>query len=155
MTYRLVVDPLHHEPPEGLPGQNVASPASEVALVLCSDLFLYFYQNTDPQVFEMMAKVDRIICAVVSEEILEVLHYHEGVIVRLHEPLKLLEVVVVDVLEALLGLAPQPLPPLLDLELDSAQLAVLLGAHEEQLVAVATPGVLNMDCLKIVVKSHQ
>ena len=103
----------------------------------------------------MMAKVDRVICAVVSEEILEVLHYHEGVIVRLHEPLKLLEVVVVDVLEALLGLAPQPLPPLLDLELDGAQLAVLLGAHEEQLVAVATPGVLNMDCLKIEVNSHQ
>ena len=98
----------------------------------------------------MMAKVDRVICAVVSEEILEVLHNHEGVIVRLHEPLKLLEVVVVDVLEALLGLAPQPLPPLLDLELDSAQLAVLLGAHEEQLVAVATPGVLHMNCLHII-----
>ena len=34
VTYRLIVDPLHHEPPEGLPGQHVASPASEVALVL-------------------------------------------------------------------------------------------------------------------------
>ena len=96
----------------------------------------------------MVAKVDRVICAVVSEKILEVLHNHEGVIVRLHEPLELLEVVIVDVLEALLGLAPQPLPPLLDLELDSAQLAVLLGAHEEQLVAVAAPGVLHVNCLQ-------
>ena len=96
--------------------------------------------------------MDRLICAVISEKILEVLHNHEGVIVRLHEPLELLEVVVIDVLEALLGLAPQPLPPLLDLELDGAQLAVLLGAHEEQLVAVATPRVLNVDCLEIMIK---
>ena len=92
--------------------------------------------------------MDRVICAVVSKEILEVLHNHESVIVRLHEPLELLEVVVIDIFETLLCLVPQPLSPLLDLELDSAQLAVLLGAHEDQLVAVAAPGVLNVDCLQ-------
>ena len=101
-----------------------------------------------------MAKMNWVTCAVIFQKIFKVLHNDKGVIISLHKPLKVFKVVFIDIFEALLGLAPQPLPPLLDLELDSAQLAVLLGAHEEQLVAVATPGVLHVDCLKIMIKSH-
>ena len=96
----------------------------------------------------MVTKVDRVICAVIAEKILEVFYNDKSIVICLQEPLKLLEVVVKDVFETLLCLVPQPLPPLLDLELDSAQIAVLLSAHEDQLVTVAAPGVLNVDCLQ-------
>ena len=98
-----------------------------------------------------MAKMNWVTSAVILQKIFKVLHNDEGVIISLHKPLKVFKVVFVDIFEALLGLAPQPLPPLLDLELDGAQLAVLLGAHEEQLVAVATPSVLHVYCLKIMI----
>ena len=97
-----------------------------------------------------MAKMNRVTSAVILQKIFKVLHNDKGVIISLHKPLKVFKVVFIDIFEALLGLAPQPLPPLLDLELDGAQLAVLLGAHEDQLVAVATPGVLHMNCLHII-----
>ena len=96
-----------------------------------------------------MAKMNRVTSAVILQKIFKVLHNDKGVIISLHKPLKVFKVVFIDIFEALLGLAPQPLPPLLDLELDSAQLAVLLCAHEDQLVTVAAPGVLNVDCLQV------
>ena len=95
-----------------------------------------------------MTKVDRVICAVIAKKMLEVFHNDEGIVICLQKPVKLFKVVVIDVFEALLCLVPQPLPPILDLELDSAKLAVLLSAHEDQLVTVAAPGVLNVDCLQ-------
>ena len=98
-----------------------------------------------------MAKMNWVTSAVILQKIFKVLHNDKGVIISLHKPLKVFKVVFIDIFEALLGLAPQPLPPLLDLELDGAQLAVLLSAHEEQLVAVTTPGVLHVDCLKIMI----
>ena len=49
----------------------------------------------------------------------EVLHYHVGVVIRLEEPVIVLKLVVVNVLEGLLTFIPEVVPALTDVELDS------------------------------------
>ena len=44
-------------------------------------------------------------------------------------------------------LAPQLLPPLLDVQGHGPQVFVSLRTHEQQLVTVAAPGLLDMDSL--------
>ena len=95
----------------------------------------------------MVSEVDRFVGIKVSEEFPEILYNHEGVIISLEEPVILLPVVLVAVIEPSLGLPPEVLPPLADVESHSPQGLVLLGAHEDQLVTVGAPGVLNVHSL--------
>ena len=95
----------------------------------------------------MVSEVDRFVGIKVSQEFLEILYNHEGVIISLEEPVKLLPVVFVAVLEASFSFPPQFLSPLGDVESHGTQVRVLLGAHEEKFVTVGAPGVLDMDCL--------
>ena len=78
----------------------------------------------------------------------EIFNDHEGVVVGLDEPVELLVVVPVTVLKCSLCFAPEILPPLRHVEVDGPQRDVLLGAHEDQLVAVRAPGSLDVYCLK-------
>ena len=82
-----------------------------------------------------------------SEQLFEILYHHEGVVISLEEPVKLLPVVFVAVLEASFSFPPQFLSPLGDVESHGTQVRVLLGAHEEEFVTVGAPGVLDVDCL--------
>ena len=94
-----------------------------------------------------MSEVDRLVGINRSEQFFEILYNHEGVIISLEEPVELLPVVLVAVLEAFLSFPPELLPPLADVESHGPQLGVLLGAHEEEFVAVGAPGVLDVDSL--------
>ena len=96
----------------------------------------------------MVSEVDSFVCIKVFEEFFEILYNHEGVIISLEEPVVLVPVVLVAVVEPSLGLPPEVLPPLADVESHSPQGLVLLGAHEDQLVAVGAPGVLHMNGLR-------
>ena len=66
----------------------------------------------------LMTKEFGLVFVEVLKEISEVLHNHVGIVVRLKEPVILLVVVLVDVLEGVLGLVPQMVPALSDVELD-------------------------------------
>ena len=94
-----------------------------------------------------MAKMDWFVGIKWSEHFFEILYNHEGVIISLEEPVELLPVVLVTVLEAFLSFPPELLPPLADIESHGPQGGVLLGAHEEEFVAVRAPGVLDVDSL--------
>ena len=82
-----------------------------------------------------------------SEQFFEILYNHEGVIISLEEPVKLVPVVLVAVLEASLSFAPEVLSALTDIESHGPQCWILLGAHEEEFVAVRSPGVLDVNSL--------
>ena len=70
---------------------------------------------------ELAAEVDGVRAIVGLEEVAEVLDHDEGVVVRLEEPVCVVEVVLVDVLEGRLRLAPQVVAPLGHLEIDGGQ----------------------------------
>ena len=96
----------------------------------------------------MVSEVDRLVGIKVSQEFLEILYNHEGVIISLEEPVVLLPVVLVAVIKPSLGFPPEVLPPLADVESHSTQVLVLLGAHEDELVTVGAPGVLYVHSLR-------
>ena len=79
----------------------------------------------------------------------EIFYDHEGVVVSLDEPVKLLIVVVVTVFEGLLSFAPQIVSSFRNIEIDSPKITVLLRAHEDQLVTVRAPSLLHVDGLKV------
>ena len=88
---------------------------------------------------ESPPKVERLGRVELAEEKPEVLDDHVSVVIRLHEPVRLLQVVPVDVLEGVLGLGPEVVPPLAHVEPDGGQLGVRGGAHEQQRVAPPPP----------------
>ena len=95
-----------------------------------------------------MPEMDRFVGIKWSEQFFEILYNHEGVIISLDEPVELLPVVLVAVLEASLSLAPEVLPALTDVERHCPEGQVLLGTHEDELVTVGTPCVLYVHSLR-------
>ena len=107
-----IVSTVQDKSPESLLGENISCSATEVALV--------------SERLELMTKEFGLIVIEVLKKISEVLHNHVGIVVRLKEPVILLVVMIVDVLEGILGLVPQMVPALSDVELDCWQVLVLL-----------------------------
>ena len=70
---------------------------------------------------ELAAEVDGVRPVVGLQQVAEVLDDDEGVVVRLEEPVGLVQVVLVDVLEGRLRLAPQVVAPLRHFEIDGGQ----------------------------------
>ena len=93
---------------------------------------------------ESSPKVERVSGTVVLQQVSEVLHDHVGVVIRLEEPVRLLQVVPVDVLEGGPGLGPQVVPALPHAELGGGQGGVQGGAHEQQSVAPPAPRGLHV-----------
>ena len=104
------------------------------------------------QVFEMMSEVDGFVCIERFKKIFEILNNHECVVICLEEPVKLVPVMLVAILEAPFSFSPEVLPPLADVESHGPEAQVLLGAHEDELVTVGAPGVLYVDSLSVKVK---
>ena len=86
-------EPLEHEPPDRLLAEDVAGAAAHVPL---------------PDVdLEVEPEVDRVRGVLVGHEGPEVVDHDVGVVVGLEEPVGVVKVILVDVLERLLRLAPQ------------------------------------------------
>ena len=116
--------PLLREPPEGLPGQHVARTPGEVSLQHKQSVH-GLAPGTYTKIFEMMSEVNGFVGVERSEEFFEIFYDHESVIISLEEPVKLVSMVLIAVLEAPLSLAPEVLPPLTDVESHRPQLGVL------------------------------
>ena len=85
-------EPLEDEPPHCLLAEHVPCPSAHVAL---------------PDVrLEVEPEVDRVRGVPGGHEGSEVVDHDVGVVVRLQEPVKVVEVILVDVYERLLRLAP-------------------------------------------------
>ena len=104
-----------------------------------------------PKILKVMTKVYGRICIIVHQEEFEILDDDKGVIIRLQEPVRVMEVIFVQIQMSLLCLGPQVLPALPDMETHRRQTEVLLGAHEQELVAPPAPGGLHMSRLGLVV----
>lgn len=113
------------EPAEGLPAQHVAGSPAHVALA---------DEGSEPA-----AQVERLLRVVPGQQVAQVLHHHEGVVIRLQESVGVLEVVLVDVLEGPDGLPVQVLPALTDVQLHRGEVAAH-RAHVENRVAAPGPG---------------
>lgn len=74
-----------------------------------------------------------------GHEVAKVLNNHECVVVRLQEPVGIVQVVLVDVLEGSDGLPVQVVPPLAHVELHRGEVG-LDGAHVEHGAAAPGPG---------------
>ena len=111
-THVRIVSTIQDKSPESLLGENISGSATEVALV--------------SERLELMTKEFGLVVIEVLKKISEVLHNHVGIVVRFKEPVILLVVMIVDVLEGVLGLVPQMVPALSDVELDCWQVLVLL-----------------------------
>ena len=86
-------EPLQHEPPDRLLAEHVSCPSAHVAL---PDVHL-----------EVEPEVDGVRGVPVGHEGPEVVDHDVGVVVGLEEPVGVVKVILVDVLERLLRLAPQ------------------------------------------------
>ena len=93
----------------------------------------------------MMSKMYWFICVKRLEKFSQIFYDHESVVISFDEPVVLLPVVLVAVLECPLRFAPQILPAFTDIESYGPELFVLLRAHEEEFVTVRAPGVFNMN----------
>ena len=95
----------------------------------------------------MMSKMDWFICIKRLEKFSQIFYHHESVVISFDEPVELLSVVLVAILECLLSFAPKILPAFTDIEGDSPELFVFLRAHEDEFVTVSAPGVLDVNSL--------
>ena len=121
---------MHPETPERLLAEDVTGAATGVAL---------FDDH-----LEDVAEVDGFPRIVVRQHVAHVLHDHVRVVVRLHEPVGVVEVVVVDVPEGLHGLGGQVLPPFRYVQPHSGEGGVPRRAHEQQLVHALAPRVAHV-----------
>ena len=137
LAYRGVGESLLGELSQGRPGQDVARAPSKVAT----------------PVFEMMSEVDGFVGIERFKKIFEILNNHECVVICLEEPVKLVPVMLVAILEAPFSFSPEILPSLADVESHGPEGQVLLGAHEDELVTVGAPGVLYVDSLRVASKT--
>ena len=94
-----IIYPIHHESPESFSSQHIARPSGKVAA----------------KILEVMAKVNGSVGVIILKEGLEILNNHECIVIRLHEPVKFIEVMIINILESFLCLSPQPLSTLLHL----------------------------------------
>ena len=92
-----------------------------------------------------------VICVERLEKFSEIFYDHESVVISFDEPMELLSVVLVAVLESPLSSAPKILPAFTDIEVDGPELFVLLRAHEDEFVTVRSPGVFNVNSSAIMV----
>ncbi len=123
-------DALLHESLQRLSTEHVSGAAAHVALF---DVRL-----------KLAAKVNGRGGVVRGEKVAEVLQHHIGVIVRLHEPVGVLQVLVVGVVETAHRFRPQVVAALVHVQLDGRQGGIRLGAHEDQHIAPLAPGGLHV-----------
>ena len=95
------------------------------------------------QVFEMMSEVDGFVGIERFKKIFEILNNHECVVICLEEPVKLVPVMLVAILEAPFSFSPEILPSLADVESHGPEGQVLLTQHNTRTALVSsviTPG---------------
>ena len=83
------------------------------------------------------------------EQVTHVLDDDIRVVVRLEEPIGVVEVVIVDVLESGAGFRPQIIAAFGDGKSDGRKVGVVYGTHEQEFVAALTPGGLDVPGLAL------
>lgn len=124
-----------HEAPESLFAQNVACATAHVALFGIG--------------FESPAKVDRLIRCVVSKNPPEVVNDYIRVIVCFEEPIGLIDVMLVGIVEGPDCFPVKLVPTLFRTQAYSGEVGVLHGAHENHDITVACPGVFDVPGLRL------
>lgn len=104
--------------------EDITCPSAHVAL---------FDEGGEPS-----AQVQRLLWVVFGQDVAQILYDHERVVVRLQEPVRFVQVVLVDVLEGPDGLPVQVVPPLAHVQLHGGEVG-LDGTHVEHFVAALGP----------------
>lgn len=131
-----------HEPLQGLFAKYVARPSAHVAL-LCVWL-------------EAFAKVDGLVGGVVRQNPAQVVHHDVGVVVRLQEPIRIVGMVLVHVVEGSDRLPIELVTALLGAKAHRGEVWILHRAHEHHHIAMASPSGPDMasSALQVIRTSH-
>ena len=130
-----VMDSTLDEPFQRLTAEHVTGAAAHVALL-----------HVWP---EPTAEVDRLVGVLVLEHVPDVLDDHVRIVIGLHEPVGVIEVVPMDKFECCLRLAPQEVIALGNVEPDCRKRPVGSGTHEEYDIAALAPSRLDVLCLRL------
>lgn len=122
-----------HEAPESLFAQNVACAAAHVALLGVG--------------FEPPAVIDGLVGRVVREKPPEVVHDDIRVVICFEEPVSLVDVMLVGVVEGPDGFPVKLVPTFFRTQAHRGEVGVLHGAHENHYITVARPRVFDVPCL--------
>lgn len=131
-----------HEPLQGLFAEHVTRPPAHVALLGVR--------------LEAFAKVDGLVGGVVGQNPAQVVHHHVGVVVRLQEPVRVVGMALVHVVEGSDRLPVELVTALLGAEAHRGEVWILHGAHEHHHIAMASPGGPDMasSALQVIRTGH-
>lgn len=89
---------------------------------------------------EALPEIDGLFGGVVGQNPTQVVHHHKGVVISFQEPVRVVHMVFVHVVEGSDGFPVELVAALFGAQAHRGKAGVLHGAHEHNNVAVATPG---------------